>query len=187
MKNYKQRILIALCILVAIIIIGLVFYSSSTIKENFAEKQTKDAEEKQTKDAKEKQKIQPSNELKLSDKEQEIFNDLLNNKLTDINIDTLINSGVLTENMIEKFLNKMKTPSNANANANPDESMEGFENFVIDHQGLPGNINVPKDLRIEAFTGFTSLTPMYATAKNANTDDADATISTTNRIYSQYY
>jgi hypothetical protein len=45
--------------------------------------------------------------LSLSDKEQTLFDDLLSNKLTDVNIQSLIDSGFLTESMIEKFLQKV--------------------------------------------------------------------------------
>ena len=186
MKQNKQRILIALCILVAVIIIGLVFYSSRSVTENFEEKQnvkeTKEATEDSSKDKESivpKDAKQPTkNEMKLSNKEQEIFTDLLNNKLTDGNIDSLINSGILTENMIEKFLTKMKSP--AKTHTVTTEGFEDYDNFTV--KGLNPNTHVPKHLRIDAFTGFTSLTPMYATASTT-----DVSTPTSNRIYSQYY
>ena len=176
MNNTKQRIIIALCILFAILIIGAIFYSTHNVKENFEEKQKTDTSSKPTKSTKTNKEStdtdtestntdtdsttnQSTKELKLSNREVEIFNDLLSNKLTDVNIDSLIQSGVLTENMIERFLSKITK-----------------ESFALPTP-LINNENKSKDPKIiEAFTGFTSLTPMYATA----------TTPVTNQIHSKY-
>lgn len=173
LNMHMRRILIALCVLIAVIVIGFVFYSSRTVTENFEEKQESKEESKEEKEASLTDKLPHSNNL-LSKKEQEIFNDLLNNRLTDVNIDSLINSGVLTENMIEKFLTKMKNPNAKSADKD--------ESFVVEPP-LELNSNVPVNARIEAFTGFTSLTPMYATASTAN---IATSTPTTNKMYSQY-
>ena len=174
MKLNMRRILIALCVLVAVIVIGVVFYSSRTVTENFEEKQESKEESKEEKEASLTDKQPHNSNNLLSKKEQEIFNDLLNNRLTDVNIDSLINSGVLTENMIEKFLTKMKNPNAKSADKD--------ESFVVEPP-LELNSNVPVNARIEAFTGFTSLTPMYATASTAN---IATSTPTTNKMYSQY-
>jgi len=153
MPNKKQRIIIALCILFAILLIGSIFYSTCSTTEKFEEKQKKTTtSEKSKKDSKTEES---STKLKLSTKEEEIFTDLLSNKLTDVNIDSLITSGVLTEHMIERFLNKITK-----------------DNFVVPPP-LENNVNVPaKSKIVEGFTGFTSLTPMYATASSSETNQS---------------
>jgi sensor histidine kinase YesM len=181
MVNTRKKIIVALCVFFAVILIGFVFYSSRTITENFdsttgptgptaadeskSTKHTKETSQEQSQEQSQKQSQEQSQQptLKLSNREQEIFTDLLNNKLTDVKIDSLIQSGILTENMIEKFL----------------QNVQKKDNFVVAPPPLENNMNVPDDVKIvEGFTGFTSLTPMYATAKEMTPE--------TNQIYSQY-
>jgi hypothetical protein len=102
----------------------------------------------------------------LSDKEQTLFDDLLNNKLTDVNIQSLINSGFLTENMIERFLSKI-------TNTNTKETFVGA-NLVADMNHIEKNknsldLNIVEDDNFvlpnsvfEPFTGFDTNTPIYA-------------------------
>jgi len=162
MKKYR-KLLIAFSVLLAVGLIILVFYSSNNIKENFKtpdvtttpSKTTKSAKTATpSKTAKAESSTTPAKSLTLSDKETSLFNDLLSNKLTDGSIQSLIEKGFLTENMIERFLSKLQ---------------EGFTGSVTSN--LIDNPNTPNPLKLHNLVpknkaiveGFTTLMPLYAT------------------------
>jgi hypothetical protein len=162
MKNNQKKIIVALTVIFAIALIIFVFYSSRTVTENFEEEEktsTKNIEvDKATpkhstqlapksKETSSKSKETPK--LKLSEKEESLFNDLMSNKLTDINIQELIQSGFLTETMIERFLTKIQAEHFVNSGAAP-----AFEESDINDE--------EKDNIVEGFTGFTSISPIHA-------------------------
>jgi len=161
MKQEKKYLLIALSILLGLGVVILLFYSTRNIKEAF-ESSTPDAKTlaKSKTPAVVDKPDNPSKEvLKLSSKEQTLLNDLLSNKLTDVNIQTLIQSGFLTESMIEKFLTQIQTNQSGETNVGA----------LSPQASLALNTSVPKNdaaikekMKIEKFTGFETNMPIYA-------------------------
>lgn len=159
MKPNHKKLVIGLTILFSIGLLVLIFYSTTNIKEAF---QTPVKSATPAKSATPVKSVTPAKSpipkkepLKLSDKEQTLFNDMLSNKLTDVNIQSLIQSGFLTENMIEKFLTKIQgdttVPSalELNSAVPPDEAA-----IAIVKKASASNI--PK------LEGFTTNAPIYA-------------------------
>ena len=103
MKPIQQKIIIAFSVLLVVVIVSILYYSSTyksnamytNAYENFETTTTATTSSPNTSE-------EPA-PLSLSEKEQTLFDDLLSNKLTDVNIQSLIESGFLTEKMIEKF------------------------------------------------------------------------------------
>ena len=180
MKSINKKILIALSILIIVIILSFIFYSSLNVRENFittsetpspssrelAGTPMKDDIKSQT------QTAPTSKNNMLSDKEQSLFNDLLNNKLTDVNIQSLINSGFLTENMIERFLSKL-TNNNTNetfvSNEDPSNIKAGSTttaSMFPKESGIQLELNVDESnefvLPNSVFEGFDTNTQIYA-------------------------
>jgi hypothetical protein len=70
----------------------------------------------------------------LSSKEQELFEDLKENKLSTEQITDLVKGGVLTEKLVEKFLNELNVPVEENVKEvdipskknKKDDEIEGF-------------------------------------------------------------
>ena len=209
MNSTTKKILIALSILIIVIIISFIFYSTRTVNEKFNSETGEDGDDDDdgvgedtgeddgvgddvdinnavnkavNKDADEKvapgsstvSKIkkltqsQPNKDFPykndiLSEKEQTLFNDLLSNKLTDVNIQSLINSGFLTENMIERFLSKL-------TNTNTKETFVGANviadmNHIEKHKNPLKLHDTDKDFVLpnSIFEGFDANTPIYAT------------------------
>jgi len=191
MKSINKKILIAFSILIIVIIVGFLFYSTLHVNESFSTTSgtpvgtpsspeltatpMKEVEENiKTKETKEANSSKPQNTSAttstsvsknnlLSDKEQTLFDDLLSNKLTDVNIQSLINSGFLTENMIERFLSKL-------TNTNTNETFVGA-NLVADVNYIDKNKNPLELINTESdefelpnsiFEGFDVNTPIYA-------------------------
>ena len=172
MKSINKKILIALSILIIVIIVGFLFYSTRNINESFitpsgtpssSELTDTPMKDDYVQSPQEKQTAPSSNNNLLSEKEQSLFNDLLSNKLTDVNIQSLINSGFLTENMIERFLSKL---SNTNTNetfvgANVIADMNYIEN---NKKSLDINNTEINDFVLpnSVFEGFDTNTQIYA-------------------------
>jgi preprotein translocase subunit SecF len=183
MKSINKKILIAFSILIIVIIVGFLFYSTLHLNEGFSTTTgtpvgTPSSPEltatpmKEVEENKEHEKSKPqkddvsthkSENNLLSDKEQTLFDDLLSNKLTDVNIQSLINSGFLTENMIERFLSKL-------TNTNTNETFVGA-NLVADVNYIDKNKNPLELINTESdefelpnsiFEGFDVNTPIYA-------------------------
>jgi len=68
----------------------------------------------------EEKKEEKKTEEVLSKKETELFEAISNNKITNEELEKLVKAGVVTEEMIERFLAKMDT------NTEPSEVVEGF-------------------------------------------------------------
>ena len=91
---------------------------ASTIKEAEAEKEKKESEENKADIKKAIATGPPAEEPFLTKQEQELFDQITENKIPSNDLEKLIRAGVLTENMVEKFLNQM---DKLNA-----EKIEGF-------------------------------------------------------------
>ena len=86
-------------ILIAIICIGLVLLYNKTVFEKFEE------EEKKEKEPEPEQ--EPKKTDKLDSKEQSLFDKIIKNEISSKDLEKLINAGVVTQNMVEKFLSKL--------------------------------------------------------------------------------
>lgn len=86
-------------ILIVIICIGLLLLYNKTVFEKFEE------EEKEP----EKKKKEPEKKKKesLDSKEQSLFDKIVKNEVSSADLEKLINAGVVTQNMVEKFLSKL--------------------------------------------------------------------------------
>ena len=60
---------------------------------------------------------------RLNASEQELFEDLTQNRLSEKEIQKLVSAGILTENLVEKFLAKLE---NADASTSKEVEVEGF-------------------------------------------------------------
>jgi regulator of PEP synthase PpsR (kinase-PPPase family) len=105
-------------ILIAIIFIGLVLlYNKTCTFEKFEEAEKEPEKEPEKKEAVEPKK--KSNEL--DTKEQTIFDKIIKNEVSSADLEKLINAGVVTQNMVEKFLSKL--------DAKEESKIEPFANF----------------------------------------------------------
>lgn len=91
--------------LILFVVFGCIDFNGATTFEHFADKDEADKEEK-SKD--EEKKDKDTKFMKnLSMKEKELFEDLKENKLSNEQIGELVSNGVLTEKLIEKFLDHL--------------------------------------------------------------------------------
>lgn len=156
MKQEKKYLLIALSILLGLGVVILLFYSTRNIKEAFesstsAKSKTPAVVDKASDSAKEV--------LKLSSKEQTLLNDLLSNKLTDVNIQTLIQSGFLTESMIEKFLTQIQTNQSGETNVG---ALSPPTSLALNTAVPKNDASIKDTMKVEKFTGFETNMPIYA-------------------------
>jgi len=91
MRFSRERVLAIVCAVLAVTLVVFVMYGCKCTRENFAAAPTAAAPTKATASA-------------LTGKEQELFDDLVNNKVDDSAIQKLIKDGFLTEKMVERFL-----------------------------------------------------------------------------------
>lgn len=106
MKFTRNALIAFLCVLLVIGLILFVMYgcmnfSAYTSSEHFEDKKAADKKDK------EEDKKEEVGATDLSDKEKELFEDLKENKLSNEQITELVSGGVLTEKLIEKFLNQL--------------------------------------------------------------------------------
>lgn len=90
-------------VLIAIICVGLVLLYNKTVFEKFEEE--KAAEKEKAEEPEEKEKEKKKSEL--DSKEQSIFDKIVKNEVSSADLEKLINAGVVTQNMVEKFLSKL--------------------------------------------------------------------------------
>ena len=96
-------------ILIFIICIGLLFLYNKTVFEKF---------EDETFEEKEKEKEpEPKKKESLDSKEQSIFDKIVKNEVSSADLEKLINAGVVTQNMVEKFLSKLDEKEESNIEA----------------------------------------------------------------------
>lgn len=110
---------VILFILVVLIVLAVIFGSRQSLmyKETFEtteeskDEETKDeATEEETKDEVEEEETQPEPEEEpMTKKEAELFLAITRNEISNENLEKLVKDGILTENMIERFLTKMDT------------------------------------------------------------------------------
>ena len=86
-------------ILVAIICIGIVLLYNKTVFEKFEEESEPEPEPEPEPKPKKTDKLDP--------KEQSLFDKIINNEVSAKDLEKLINAGVVTQNMVEKFLSKL--------------------------------------------------------------------------------
>lgn len=72
--------------------------------------------------------VDPLDSSELSSKEQELFQDLISNKLSTDQITDLVKGGVLTQKMVEKFLQKLDVNMDSVAET-PKDSYPQLETF----------------------------------------------------------
>ena len=90
-----ETVLQIICVVLLLALIGMVLYSLRSTEGFTGEKEDENVHD------------DDHNNVKLDKKEEELFEDLRNNKLEDTHVDKLIEEGVLTEELVEKFLAKL--------------------------------------------------------------------------------
>ena len=112
-KNTFNVVNVVIWIILSIIIcIGLVLLYNKTVFEKFEEEaaeKKKDDEPKKKEEEKEPV-IEPPAEKKkpeMDKTEQSIFDKIVRNEMKTEDLQKLINAGVVTQNMVEKFLSKL--------------------------------------------------------------------------------
>jgi len=128
----KYATYVFLFLLVVLIVLAVIFGSRRGLiyKETFetAEEETKvdteaEAEEEAEEETKEKvEEIEVEEETKpepveepMTKKETELFQAITRNKISNDDLEKLVRDGILTENMIERFLAKMDTEKSKDA------------------------------------------------------------------------
>jgi hypothetical protein len=91
-------------VLVAIICIGLVLLYNKTVFEKFEEEE-EPVKKKEEPVKKEKEPVKKKEDF--DSKEQSIFDKIIKNEVSSSDLEKLINAGVVTQNMVEKFLSKL--------------------------------------------------------------------------------
>lgn len=98
-------------ILIFIISVGLLILYNKTVFEKFEENKTEPEPEPKEEKIKEDSALSLPTSRKedsaLDPKEQTIFDKILKNEVSSGDLEKLINAGVVTQNMVEKFLSKL--------------------------------------------------------------------------------
>ena len=179
MKSIHQKIIIAFSILLVVVIISILYYSATYKSNAINAMNAMNAnivnryENFETTTSEEEAAPAP---LSLSEKEQTVFDDLLSNKLTDSNIQSLIDSGFLTENMIEKFLQKLTGNSESFALQSSVEGDASAGHMPLNRNQQPLQLN-------EYIPNNDAQTIKTAVEKFACYNGVDPT----NTIYARYY
>jgi flagellar biosynthesis/type III secretory pathway M-ring protein FliF/YscJ len=108
-KNTFNVVNVVIWIILSIIIcIGLVLLYNKTVFEKFEEEAAEKKKEDEPK--KEEPVVEPPVEKKkpeMDKTEQSIFDKIVRNEMKTEDLQKLINAGVVTQNMVEKFLSKL--------------------------------------------------------------------------------
>ena len=102
-------------VLIAIICTGLLILYNKTVFEKFEEKEEpkeetkEEVEEEEPKKPKKKavEGMKDDEKKELDPKEQTLFEKIVKNEVSSSDLQKLINAGVVTQNMVEKFLSKL--------------------------------------------------------------------------------
>jgi Na+-transporting methylmalonyl-CoA/oxaloacetate decarboxylase gamma subunit len=129
----REAILILLCILLSISLLVFVMFGCRRTTERFTDAEV-DAESEPAPTVAPSTTAAPKKSTAsatLSAKEQELFSDLMNNKISDDDVKSLIKEGFLNEKMVEKFLEKLEeTPT-------PVAKSKTTEGFAVKPPSIP--------------------------------------------------
>jgi hypothetical protein len=117
----RNTVLILLLLVLLVSLVAFIVYGCMNMKTEHFTTTTDDKKEEN----KEEVKTETSD---LSPKEQELFEDLKDNKLSTEQITELVKGGVLTEALVEKFLLQLDAP--VDTVSNTDEKNEEKEDFI---------------------------------------------------------
>jgi 6-phosphogluconate dehydrogenase (decarboxylating) len=96
-KLLKSKTLLIVAVVLVLLIVGFTFFGCACkrhfFREGFEDVKT-ETEEVSSKD--------------MTEKEKELFENLKENKLSDVEINKLVKAGVLTDQLVEKFLEKLQ-------------------------------------------------------------------------------
>jgi hypothetical protein len=114
-------------VLIAFICTGLLIFYNKTVFEKFegeteeeTEEKKEPEEKKEKKSVKEEMDGDEKKKPELDPKEQSLFEKIVKNEVSSADLEKLINAGVVTQNMVEKFLSKLDEKQEKEA------SIEGF-------------------------------------------------------------
>lgn len=94
-------------VLIIIICIGLLLLYNKTVFEKFEDEKKKESEPEPKKEPEHVPETEPKKTDALDKKEQSIFDKIVKNEVSSTDLEKLINAGVVTQNMVEKFLSKL--------------------------------------------------------------------------------
>ena len=94
-------------VLIAIICIGLVLLYNKTVFEKFEEEKAAEKKKAEEPEPEPEEKEKEKKKAELDSKEQSIFDKIVKNEVSSADLEKLINAGVVTKNMVEKFLSKL--------------------------------------------------------------------------------
>jgi hypothetical protein len=145
MKLNRNAVLITLAVLLLVGLIIFVIYGCfSSNVENFEDKEDKKEEKKES---------SGGAASDLTPKEQELFQDLKDNKLSTEQITELVKGGILTEALVEKFLNQL------------DASIEDVsEKATAPVKDKKEDFADEEETKEDFIEGFSSVSPSYACA-----------------------
>ena len=103
-KLDRSTIISIACVILSLALIFMVLFGCKCTKEGF---ETEPKPEENPESAPESKSEDSKKPDEFTAKEQELFQDLVNNKVSDSDIQKLIANGVLTDKLVESFLEKL--------------------------------------------------------------------------------
>lgn len=107
-------------LLIVVICIGLLLLYNKTVFEKFEDDKKTTPAEPEPEPEPEKKKKEP-----LDTTEQSLFDKILKNEVSSADLEKLINAGVVTQNMVEKFLSKLDEKEDSKIEAFCDSGDKG--------------------------------------------------------------